>query len=306
MIEGQNEVNRKWIGCTLGLKFIFDEVKKIGALPKDHAEWIYPMVDSIEIPDVPVRIRNMFLPSHEDAHMEHVDDEDEMDLINEWSREAAVFSDQLGEHLIELITQHGPSTIKLFITIQKFARGFLSRRDNSVEKVVSAILIQKIYRGYRERGMRYYETVGEARPYRRYRRVCKKSIRFINTGPVTYNYAWIRRDGVLCDHIEIGGKTLEGKNISTYVSHCFAIYSNHVGEDGPNQSEIRYIRVNSGTKSVFDVNTGISLSNQHWNEMRLLSDGGFIQSNTMTEEMMMMDDDEARFQLAVQLSLEMI
>jgi hypothetical protein len=87
----------KWIGCTLKLKFIFDEISKVGALPEDHADWILPMVESIELPSVSVRTRNQFLPSYNDAHMEDVDSDIEEERIAEWSREAAADSEQLDE-----------------------------------------------------------------------------------------------------------------------------------------------------------------------------------------------------------------
>ena len=147
--------NEQWIGRTLKLRFIFDEVKKICALPEDHAEWVMAMVESVTIPSVSVRLRNQFLPSYEDAHMEDVDSEDEADLIEELSHEAAVFSDGLGEHISEQLGQNQSIMIKHFVTIQRFYRGFMSRRssqclygNNPAERTVSAIMIQKIYRGH--------------------------------------------------------------------------------------------------------------------------------------------------------------
>ena len=39
-----------WISHSLKVKCIFDEMKKSSVLPEDHADWVYPMVEDIEIP----------------------------------------------------------------------------------------------------------------------------------------------------------------------------------------------------------------------------------------------------------------
>ena len=43
---------KEWIGRALKLKFIFDQMKKIEALPEDHSEWVDPMVKQVDIPEV--------------------------------------------------------------------------------------------------------------------------------------------------------------------------------------------------------------------------------------------------------------
>ena len=80
---------KEWIGRTLKMKFILDEIKKVGALPKDHADWVFPMVDDITIPDVSINIRDEFVPTAQtdnidwsdedmsDATIGFTDDEDE-------------------------------------------------------------------------------------------------------------------------------------------------------------------------------------------------------------------------------------
>jgi hypothetical protein len=357
--------NEKWIGCTLKLKFIFGEIEKIGALPEDHAEWVMAMVDSIEMPPVSVRVRNQFLPSYDDAHMVDVEPEIESERIAEWSREAAIFSDQLGEHLIEQLTQNQSSTIKLIITIQKFARGFILRRShqtlyggNLVEKVASATLIQKIYRGFKVRGIRFYEPRSmhamwlTTRSFE-HRASRRRGVRFINTGPLPFKFAWVRSDGTFSNPTLIAGKTLgRGLAMSTFVSHWFAIYPHNDDEVQPTrirgwgdeeQSGVRYIRVNYAFTSngFFDVHTGMSLSQQDWEQRRSLSDGGYLPDYTdrprlwpnappgvrpyfgqavsqysspaalsigcdceTCQARRQEDDDEARLQLAIQLSLD--
>ena len=53
----------EWIGVALKLKFIHDEIKKIKALRDGHAEWVEPMVEDISMPDVSIRIKEMFIPT---------------------------------------------------------------------------------------------------------------------------------------------------------------------------------------------------------------------------------------------------
>ena len=160
MERDREKSNEEWIGCTLKMQFIFDSIKKTGALREDHVDWVMGMTESIEIPSVSARMRNQFLPSYEDAHMEDIDSEDEQDRIDEWSREAAIFSDQIGEHISEQLGRNQSSMIKSFITIQKFVRGFILRRnyqylygDNPTQRIASATLIQKNYRRFKDRLM---------------------------------------------------------------------------------------------------------------------------------------------------------
>jgi hypothetical protein len=339
-----NMENHKWIGCTLKLKFIFGEIEKIGALPEDHAEWVMGMVDSIELPPVSVRVRNQFLPSYDDAHMVDVEPEIESERIAQWSREAEIFSDQLGEHLAEQLTQNQASTIKSFITIQKFSRGFIVRRShqtlyggNLVEKVASATLIQKIYRGFKGRGVRFYRPRSmhplwmTTRLNTEVRASRRRGIRFINTGALPFKFAWVRSDGTFSNPTLIVGKTLGGGlAMSTFVSHWFAIYPHVDGEDitsvrgwEEEQSSVRYVRVNYAFTSngFFDVSTGLSLSRQHWEQRRSLSDGGYLPDTAESlpvernlpcdcehcqrHRQIQLDeeDDEARLQLAIQLSI---
>jgi len=79
---------KEWIGRTLKLKFVLDEIRKIGALPKDHAEWVEPMVDDIEIPDVSINVRDRFVPTAQTDNIDwdssEDDDEDEDEEYDEY------------------------------------------------------------------------------------------------------------------------------------------------------------------------------------------------------------------------------
>ena len=70
---------KEWIGRSLKLKFILDQIKKIEALPKDHADWVDPMVDDIDMPEVPINVRDEFVPTTQTDNIDWVDSEDEED-----------------------------------------------------------------------------------------------------------------------------------------------------------------------------------------------------------------------------------
>jgi hypothetical protein len=81
MVEDENEVlqesEKEWIGRTLKLKFIFDEIKKVGALPKDHSEWVEPMVEQVVIPGVSINIKDEFIPTAQTENVDWTDEEGE-------------------------------------------------------------------------------------------------------------------------------------------------------------------------------------------------------------------------------------
>jgi len=118
----------EWIGRSLQLKFILDEIKKIGALPEDHREWVEPMVEEIEkhnreghssFQNIPSHIRRKYLPSHVDSHMEFVEEEEEREIIRELSQEAAEFNHSISEcvtNLDEARMQRTPRTPRTPLT----------------------------------------------------------------------------------------------------------------------------------------------------------------------------------------------
>ena len=85
---------KEWIGRAIKLKFIFDQMKKIGALPEDHAEWVDPMVEDIEIPEVSIAIRDEFVPTAQTDNTDWVSsDEEEYETFYEEG-------DIIGEYLV--------------------------------------------------------------------------------------------------------------------------------------------------------------------------------------------------------------
>ena len=98
--EGELSIFQKsekgWIGISLKLKFILDEIKKIGALPEDHAEWVFPMLDDILIPDVSINMKDEFIPTTQTDNIDWTDDEDS----DSWeSEDEGDEGDIIGEYL---------------------------------------------------------------------------------------------------------------------------------------------------------------------------------------------------------------
>ena len=81
--EGELQIfqnsEKAWIGRALKLKFILDEIKKIGALPKDHKEWVEPMVEEVDIPEVSIRIKDEFVPTAQTDNIDWTDEEEDED-----------------------------------------------------------------------------------------------------------------------------------------------------------------------------------------------------------------------------------
>ena len=86
---------KEWIGRALKLKFILDEIKKIGALPEDHKAWVDPMVEDIEFPEVSIRIRDEFVPTAQTDNIDWVSSDEDED--GEWEEEEE--GDIIGDYL---------------------------------------------------------------------------------------------------------------------------------------------------------------------------------------------------------------
>ena len=80
---------KEWIGRSLKLRFILDQIKKIEALPEDHASWVDPMVEQVDIPDVSINIKNEFVPTAQTDNIDWVDEEEdeEEDEEIDWTDE---------------------------------------------------------------------------------------------------------------------------------------------------------------------------------------------------------------------------
>lgn len=163
-----------WCGRSLKLKWIFDEMLKVGAIKLPDHEWALDMVHDIEFPEdhaggqqsifyslVPLSLRQRFLPSHLDSHMEFIEEEDENEIIHRLSEEASAFSNSVGNNIFVSLESDHETTIKHIVNIQRHIRGYLDR--DRVKIIIetntawdswfqslnpSAIIIQKHIRGF--------------------------------------------------------------------------------------------------------------------------------------------------------------
>ena len=267
-----------WVGRTLKLKFLLDEIKKLGILPEDHAEWVIPMVEDIEIPEVSPVLRRRFLPSCEDAHMEFASEEEETELYERLSRAAAEHSGILGEN--------PEGNIAACLTIQRIFRGFSARK---ILSFTCHPLIHQIHYGpgpWSTREMR--------------------GIRFINTGCNIVNIRWVKGHGVFGNPINIepsllGVDNLLGTGISTYMGHWFVITTERLADRLVKRQYIR-IPFNFISNSCYDTHTGITLTLDQWKRSCVYKQSRL---NTSPHRPGPHEDyDDARLRLAIQMSLE--
>lgn len=302
-LRNTSHVNEEWIGRSLKLKWIFDEMLKVGAVKLPDHEWATDMVQEIEFPsgsgnsvfyEVSRHIRERYLPSIEDAHMEWVEEDDENELIRRLSEEASDFSNSVDNSLFASLETDRENTIKHIIVIQKHIRGYLAKHNLkewkledecwSQWKIDKAIIIQKYWRRFYTSPIRYqnYSAFGEQAPgvvRIRYRADCDvygRSITLVNTGCIDYQYRYIvpgRGPGT--QNTIRGGSS---QNISTYATHWF-----HISVKIDAGCIARKIRIpimlahgiGSGyfgsKKWVFDVHTGLCFHRHQWDELNVYS-----------------------------------
>jgi len=271
-----------WVGRTLKLKFLLDEIKKLGILPEDHAEWVIPMVEDIEIPEVSQVLRKRFLPSYEDAHMVFASEEEETEIYERLSRAAAEHSAILDENPEE--------NIAACRTIQRIFRGFSSRK---ILSFTCHPLSHQIH---------YGPGTGSTRE--------RRGIRFINTGGNIVNIRWVKGHGAFGNPINIepsllGVDNLLGTGISTYMGHWFVVTTERLADRLVKRQYIR-IPFNFISNSCYDTHTGITLTLDQWKESCV-----YKQSRRNTALLYSRpvgphddDDDDTRIRLAIQMSLE--
>jgi len=277
---GPRDQTEAWIGRTLRLKFIIDEMEKVGAIRLPDHDWAIDMVKDVEIPQVSSEIKNRFLPSYQDAHMEFDGGEQEQaEIYGELSRAATEHSELLGYNPEEKISAA--------VTIQKIFRGFVQRKKiqtlyggNIGQKVASAIMIQKIFRGKRGRILSWVtDALNEVQKHRlmHCNRVIEgypmnlRKIRFtlINTSKKHRfcTYQWIRPDA------SIGGSSmftipsgLPTRPLRSFRGHWFrvSLFNKNPTEGpfvySPYQTKYFMIPFNVKDNSVFDVNTGVTMT----------------------------------------------
>lgn len=170
--------NDLWMKNTLCLKWIIDEMKKVGAIRLPDHDWAVDMAHDLEFSNpedphrsvfrdkIPYSIYREALPNASDAGIQFVEEETENRLIAELSREAQEFSSQLGSGFSDLVDEDHDRAVEIIIKIQSIVRGFISRQrimrtfgktpeERSI-RMNAAILIQSIYRGFSIRGHRIF------------------------------------------------------------------------------------------------------------------------------------------------------
>ena len=348
---GSGRENEEWIGRTLRLKFIIDEMEKVGAIRLPDHDWAIDMVKDVEIPEVSSEIKNRFLPSYQDAHMVFDGGEQEQaEIYGELSRAATEHSEFLGDNPEEKISA---ATM-----IQKIFRGFVQRKKfqtlyggNIREKISSAIMIQKIFRGKRGRILSWVtDALNEVQKHRL--RNCNRviegypmnlrkiSFTLINTNKENRfcTFQWIRPDASIGrSSMFTNPSGLPTHSIRSFRGHWFRVcLLNKPPTEGPfvntpYQTKYFMIPFNIKDNSVFDVNTGVTMTRQQWENIRVRMVASFYRGTEEQEQGVSVqetnisercdcprcrarrgetipddsdDEDEANLRLAIQMSLD--
>ena len=287
--------NEEWLGRTLKFKYLFDKLKDVGL---SQGEWIMDTLEDIDVPEVPTAIAEKYIPTMYTCNIE-VADEDEWETYQELTSEASLHA------LLE---------------------------DDPELKVKSATLIQKIFRGYRSRGIHYYkwpenDCYGETEEETMLKRIdewglfpykngfhefqgYKRSITFENSGRATMVIQWIRKNSGMTSHIAKEGfagpkivvESGRAYSLTTMVGHCFYV----MNQDTKEKQFIRIPFV-CKEKTVFNLTVGISYDKQIYEEALLkrnLSEESINTHSPDDTSSESEDEDGADLRIAIQMSLE--
>ena len=307
-----------WIGRCLKLDFIFKKMKQIEALPEDHGAWVWDMVEDIEFPenstdsvflDLPISIRNRYLPSFDDAGIEF--SSGESSTIEELSRQAEEFSMNLSENFRRNLDENPEMVLSHIRMIQSHFREYL--RPNKEAKEKAAVKIQAVWRGFCGRGIitykgrlhEWYENckilLDEPKTFSHRSTNIQVNIIFTNTSDKTIHYQWIKIRNT--DRPVLEGQkgkmynVSPGKsiNVKAFYGHWFRIWDQDKQDSFFRITKSSFLgNLNIDERPVFDLNTKITLTNND-----------FV--NWLDRDNTQEDDDEfddARLRLAIQLSLE--
>ena len=203
--ERENSSGEIWMKNSVRLKWIIDEMEKVGAIRLPDHEWAIDMARDIEYNrddrpeyssfrnDMPYEIYRSALPNSGDANMEFISEEEEERRIQMLSQEASNFSNSVSEHLFSLIENDRENTIAKIILIQNFFRKKREQRGIIYTQILgmnigtnSIIRIQRIFRGFRSRGIRFYASQKRISSNLHYAIVWLHPFRFSRTGVTTY------------------------------------------------------------------------------------------------------------------------
>tara|TARA_B100000683_G_scaffold277444_1_gene336028 strand:+ start:1057 stop:3168 length:2112 start_codon:yes stop_codon:yes gene_type:complete len=203
--ERENSSGEIWMKNSVRLKWIIDEMEKVGAIRLPDHEWAIDMARDIEYNrddrpeyssfrnDMPYEIYRSALPNSADANMEFISEEEEERRIQMLSQEASNFSNNVSEHLFSLIENDRENTIAKIILIQNFFRKKREQRGIIYTQILgmnigtnSIIRIQRIFRGFRSRGIRFYASQKRIGSNYYYAIAWLRQLRFSRTGVTTY------------------------------------------------------------------------------------------------------------------------
>ena len=254
----------EWRGAALKFEYLFKEIKRVGL---QQSEWILDSAEDIEIPETSIHIREKFVPTAETDNIDHVDVETDREIIQELSREAEEFSRALEESSMMENPQIRRDSA---ITIQRFYRGYISRGIRYIPGC------RDLESGYiQEAGVVNFAREHGAFPYKNtdlpQLRGSMTGIRFSNTGTSRFSIRWI------CPRTGYKGpvttvRPWQDKGIKTLASHVFSVreYKNMVGA-----KEEKFIRIplfHQGDRQavIFDLQTGITYPRKYF-DYRLTS-----------------------------------
>ena len=132
----------EWTGRTLKLHYILSEMKKVGL---SQSEWIFDMFEDFELPEVPISIRDKFIPTTDTNVPEYIENEGE--IIESLSLEAR---SSLGEEFLTFCIQRIQTSICQNLNCQE---GCVTWEESVNLCNIAATKIQAIYRSFRYRGV---------------------------------------------------------------------------------------------------------------------------------------------------------
>jgi hypothetical protein len=129
--EGELSIYQKsekeWIGRTVRLKFILDQVIKLGALRKGHDEWVEPMLNDMDIPEVSVNIKDEFVPTAQTDNIDWTDDQpfdedqplDSTDDVGMYGPYETFDEEQANQYMSEGVIEFSDRVLEVTLIIQR-------------------------------------------------------------------------------------------------------------------------------------------------------------------------------------------
>lgn len=237
--EKYSKETHEWTGRTLKLWFILNEMKKVGL---SQSEWIFDLFEDFEMPNIPRRIREEFLPCSSDQPIAYIEGEEELiERLSEEAHEHAVQSELIPEFITWLATTRTPAYIALSASrIQAAFRGFKHRGIHfKINKEEDYATMERKFHDM-ERYNRFYTDNSQydnlLMPSSEFMRNLRQDSRnivqsrdrvnvlFVNNSPYTKLVRWLKSDGTY----QLRPYKIKPWNIwstGTYVNHRFSVWT---------------------------------------------------------------------------------